>query len=728
MGRKNRSLNTLLAGVAAAGLCGAVNLLVFSQVQHAPPGTRQLLRYDLTRTRAHSLSPQTRAVLAAQSEPLEIITLLRDVDATREPEGARIRQTVRDLADTTAEHAQNLRTRHVFLPRHVQTFEQVREQVANTLAPRVTPMRDALQRAQADAERLAEACQQAAELLTTLDQEGQFAQSTVATRVRQLRAEAQRTTLDLQQLAAGLHSGLQEPMPALAAHHTDARGVLHQAQRSTAVLHSTLQRMPASWFKDSRTRELQLQMVRVIEPLSAQVTRALSPLRQVRTPPAWTQAREALMNEECVVLLSGQADQQRARVVPLSALHRQSGAWGQAMGIAETAEEFVGEERLTGAIASLQWQVAPRVTLLHMPGMPALSKSASSDEQGEQAKAQNGLFDTLATRLRALGFEVDQLTLQGDWREAMAAKPTDQPRLWLACPTPMPRQLEDHLPVRSAMAELLRARLALGESALLMTGFNRFADPDWYQQTGQEPYGDAWRKHFPLLALAEDHQLRVQSWLQVLHPEAPQPGVDPVPSESGTFAVQAEKTAHPLTRALQGLRLNHQTVSPLLPGEGATALLHLPWSPCWTVNHQQITQADLAERENSRIAQPVVAALGAPQDKAGQLLVISDPLLLSDRIAGFGHHPERDPSGGADRAELPGYTTTFPANAELAVSACALLTDQTNLIAPGARSREVPRIAPDQAGLAALLTRLLTWGLPGLAVLLGGGIWVIRRK
>src|SRR6478735_4536897 len=71
-------LNTGVAAMAAISAVILVNWLVWWQYAATPPAVKKFIRYDLSATRSHSLSPQTRRVLDRLNQPLTLVAMFQD--------------------------------------------------------------------------------------------------------------------------------------------------------------------------------------------------------------------------------------------------------------------------------------------------------------------------------------------------------------------------------------------------------------------------------------------------------------------------------------------------------------------------------------------------------------------------------------------------------------------------------------------------------------------------
>jgi hypothetical protein len=115
-----------------------------------------------------------------------------------------------------------------------------------------------------------------------------------------------------------------------------------------------------------------------------------------------------------------------------------------------------------------------------------------------------------------------------------------------------------------------------------------------------------------------------------------------------------------------------------------------------------------------------MVGVAASNQAGARLVAVADAAWANDAIMNMGML-------GRGTASVTG--ARFPANSELAVNSVFWLAGMDELIAASPRTQDIPRINPDMTQSALYGYRLLlVGGLPVLAIVLGMGVWFIRRR
>ncbi len=144
----------------------------------------------------------------------------------------------------------------------------------------------------------------------------------------------------------------------------------------------------------------------------------------------------------------------------------------------------------------------------------------------------------------------------------------------------------------------------------------------------------------------------------------------------------------------------------------------------WAVHDFSRLRTDFSEKMGTKrydddLPAPFPLALAASNDKSQRLIVFSSVGAFTNAVI------------NAARMEFIGNAITlvpvFPGNAELIINAMHWLTNESDRIAVRPRGSDVPRLKlSEQQSVAVRVFLVGVW--PAIALLVGAGIWLIRRR
>ena len=146
----------------------------------------------------------------------------------------------------------------------------------------------------------------------------------------------------------------------------------------------------------------------------------------------------------------------------------------------------------------------------------------------------------------------------------------------------------------------------------------------------------------------------------------------------------------------------------------------------WAVADVLRLQEDLQKRfgttrHEDDIAAPFPVAVAATNERGQKVVVFGSERFAADDVA-------QSQSVMLTSKGLQAYLN-FPANTDLFVNALHWLTGEADRIAVGPRQSDVPRLDKLTEGGTAQFCRVLLVGIwPGLALLAGAGVWLLRRR
>lgn len=744
--RVRYGLNVTLAVVAAVFITLLINYLVYTQYRSLSPDARQWVRYDLTSTRSYTLSPQTRGVLNAVTQPHRIISMLGGPG-----ENPSQTQRVRDLIDEYARGSKLIEPEHLNLEADAQRRKNILAELAGLFADDTASIREALSQGLVDLDTVQDELSAIqAGLQRVIDAEVVTNRRDVealydlnsrylllaeqADNIRTARAKELG-----EQWASRLGKGVTEPaadgrdlpdytlMLAMMQQYfvTVYQELLPQTDRVARNLlgrvNPTIDDTPGRREQVLAAQNDLATIPHIIRPTSNldagllnQVLVMVRPLLAAQLPARYDDARVILSEQPCLIVRTPT----QARVIPAGRLFRGS-ATDTVDPAGQTQEQFLGEEQLTGALISLTLDPPPLIVFVRSN----LPKPALNYEQGEEYIA--GEYGNSAARLRALGFEVTEWAIQ---------KTPPRPRLnqrvvWITMPyvKPDPRQpatMDQTL--KQKAFDHVTERLAAGDSAMVMLSFNPFVDPERADALNGAERGLA---NDPQINLLADWGIDAQVYQNVFYllneddegrstQYAPSFAVSRWPGDAFVRASLTGITtwfrqAHPLTiEPVEGVKtqelvvLNEpgmfvQKLPPIVrPGQ--------PIRPEAGTEREQIVLGVAAERGEAR------------------LITIGDAHWARDETTTYGRLP--DGREGPGLANQPGATIAYPGNSELFVNSVYWLAHQEQLIAASPRTQEVRRIAQVTPATLTTYRWVLLGGMPGLIFAAGVAVWLVRRR
>ncbi|MEM1445714.1 MAG: hypothetical protein AAGF84_06655 [Planctomycetota bacterium] len=683
--RAKYGVNVAVALIAAFALVLLVNWFAAWAFARLPESARPWLRYDLTATRANTLSEQTQRVLASAANDGESIELV-GVFASDTPQARAVEELLDEYASATEAvsvrrfdpqaDASDLRDFYTELAEglgqsgQTQATRAAIDEGAAALAAlhdRLDAVLAALNEAEASLDPNSPAEVGIAQLVDG-----------VAGGVLQFIDEGEA-------LSGQLEAAMDEPLPNL----SQMQAALSQRLQSAAGWSGNLRRwlrgdaqrrdMPAA------VRDAALRADRQLEGVRESLEAAQSRLASVGVDAAYRRLRDASSRSASVLVRRGQ----RVRAVNLDDMFvadeaAMEDASTEGMTAAETLPvRFLGEERLTGAIVSVSLERPPLLIFVSLDGKSALGR--------------NGTHNVVAERVRSAGFEVASYPVVSD-AAATALNPApalEQGRrvVWFV-PAADAKQPTDAA-ARAHLASILDQRLQTGDGVLMTPGWRVSASV-----VAEDP----------LLALANRIGIGVDAGSIVLAL-----GVDDAGASAAmnTFRVQAF-AEHALTAPLNGRSVWLALAHPVTLSGGAELLMGLQADGLWVESNpptdRSIATATAEEFELAAGAVPVAAVAeveSAEQNQVGRLAVVADALWSTDTVI-----VNRQAEG----------------NVELFANLTYWLAGLDEAIAATARSQGVRRIGPMSEGGRTAAVWLAVAGWPVLALVAGTAVWAVRRR
>jgi hypothetical protein len=672
--------------------------------------TRAPVRFDMTATRAQSLSERTKRIVANLTAPREIV-VVADTGAV----SPGVWQRATDVLDTFARAGDMLRVTVIDVndAGALDEYALLLERLATMYGPElerhvgvVGAAAEACAPLAAGAEALGESLQRAAQALPPDLPQGEQLEGQAA--VARLRAG------ELRRAGQGAGQALGRAIAGTAVPQVDiAKAELAAPLGAFAEEQSLLVEALDQFARTLNQRE---------QPGEAEVRAASDAARALRDEAA--RRTDELERLGTLRLLSiVRAVEAQNAVIVISETDARAVRFDSLFPAQETIDEFggstadirfVGEDLIATALASLAAETQPALVLAHSLPTRLL------DESGLPRANESGLqIVGLVNRLSLRGIDVVE------WPVALSeeAPPAvvrlgagDRPVVW--CIVGVVAVTADAAARSATLFQLVQELVEEGEDLLIC------ASPSTLPGVGEPD---------PLVRpLAEAFGITVDTGRPLLERTTSPSG----PVVSPSVALRTSGSDHPIGRAVSGLVTELPWPTPMTiaetPGVGAWPVLMIPdsddawgearWLDFWSIpqdRRERLRDPPTPDPERDNVDGPWILAAAAersnPVDPGTQRAVV---------VGASGWFFDAFTQRGRI---VDGRTVQVaPGNGELLELAIYWLAGRDEWIGASARSAEAPRIRPMTAGQVTALRWALIAGLPALVLAVGAAIRIAR--
>jgi hypothetical protein len=671
----------------AVFMAAVVTIVVVVNMLAVEPAWR--FRFDATKTRAYSLSAQTRRLLA-ELEGAWTIALVLDRGAV---DPAVLRQ-VDEVLDRYGEASPGVSVVRVdpAEPETLEQYEALLSRLQTVHRDRIAAFDDTLQEAGEAAELFAVFLQQQSGRLAGLRQ-ALPADEPALGEIDQLLGILALRVQQAEQVRAERRRALRVDATRALPDYETARSILVAGLSGWAEEQFRLGQMMAAWVADEALGEAVRAYASEERPEHERWARELAavadPLRHL-PPLELGRIGRALEQGEAAIVLGppGAAVVPSAQLLPR--LQRDAPA-------VTFDQRFRGDQIIAAAIRSVLVEQMPLVVFAH-----------AQEESMLLRRAQNIDLVGAAAVLDASRFEV------AEWIVGQSDRPAPGPRqpvVWIIVP-PVTRTGLEPSPAEQALAEATRQLLEDGEAVMLNV------HPSLLAKFGR---ADPWGTLGGGFGLAADTARVVFEQVQVAPEETSQ--------ERGQI-VRDLPADHPIARAVHGQRtylvlpvpIVHDAPAPAGVRRQVVAQIE-PSADRWLENDWSRPPRALdraAPHEPLKSPVPVVVAAERQSGVTGGqqrfMLVGSGGWMLS-------YIADIATSVGGERVALE-----FPGNYELLLASVAWLAQMDELIAPSAVSQQVARLDGVTARAKWVWGSVVVGGVPAACLVLGVLVWGVRRR
>jgi len=652
----------------------------------------QRWRWDLTASRAYSLSPQTKTLLKSIDEPIEMTLLFSEQDAG--PLRRQVEDVLREFQSETS-HIEVARIDPTNAASAVE-FGALLEHLKTIYADQIGEHEERIKQARAALE----------ELISFSTAEGQWVASAALGETGVPTGDPSRRTFESIYVALA-------SMPVNAQTLNDRVGEaitvgpgqpLADLEGAETVLDQALTR-PAETLKQIVTLYQQAGAANSLPPVLADALlgkpavyleiadRMLSAAEQLRDlgPLELTPIVYSVRTGRCVLI----TDSSSATVIPFDTLFPPPSA-REVLADQRLDLRFAGEGVIASALRRLVKPDHPTVVLCHAFNQPGRLRGSGN---------QPGLLTSLWFRMTDLGFELVE------WNVASESRPTidaeDGHTVWVILPPEPSMRDQSVMTGNATLAQAARELVESGENVLFSY---------WMSFIPGLGQSDPWTD------VAESFGVRPDTG-RVVFRQIPQAGKQDVNMPS--LQLNQYTTDHLIGSALIGLDTTFYYPIPLVVENASTEDddVHR-----WVV--LEVEPSDRLWAEDQWF-DPQAVEPTSPSDTEPYPLVVA---------------ADRSWSEGRQRVMFVGsgawYYSTFvdemqridsaicpinPGNAELFISGVYWLADLDEFIAPGVMTRTISRVDGLSDGMQLAYRWLLIAVLPLCALVVGVGVWFMRR-
>lgn len=394
--------------------------------------------------------------------------------------------------------------------------------------------------------------------------------------------------------------------------------------------------------------------------------------------------------------------------------------------------EFAGEQAVSSAILRLTQKEKTAVVFTRFGGpSPIIPDFSQMSMMRRLPEAPYGALNELLRKENFITEDWDVATQKTPPTVADAARtvyvvfpPTPPPQPDPRRPAPQPAISPDDVRiVREAVESAGMAIFLAGASSRLMGGSGNYEFADYLEsEWGIEVLHDYLTLRFA--PSAENPELFV-----LRRP--------PVVIDTEERSARCRLTDHAITAPLRGSVAGFMAACPLRIAAGpetrpAGVQVHplavvAPTTDVWAVRDVARVDSDLSSQRGTRpyeddLKPPFPLAVAAEKGQTQRLVVFGSSAFAANTML-------EAPGGYAfTSAGLVPYPA-YPANPDLFINAVHWLTREADRISVGARRTEVPRLTELKEGFWMDFWRVFLVGIwPGLALLVGGGVWLFRRR
>ncbi len=667
--------------VAVIAIAIFLNWIMLNQIDRT-----NALRFDLTASGLYSLSDQTQRILKNLDEPVQMTALF----GTGMSEQAAARLTrIEDMLDEYVQRSGGQLELNAFDPaKQLDKYEEFAQQVKQRHADQIQPTESALKLARDEMEKTKAFCNELERQIKRQLPRFATAPPRITGFMEQLAAylAAVPTNLQFDAREQQIKRGLQMPLP-------DYAGLRALAAGPFGQLRDDLLSPAAKRLKDdadapqtpAALKDVLLNLRDAFRKRSEAIDKLIETFDALQRTD-YDQAHERIMGENVVVLMSAR----RLSVLPVTDLYM-----APRSNMENAEPQYVGEEKITGALLALTMTRRPMVLFVNPGPRPAIGPG--------------GDYSHVADILENMNLDVREWSPGG--RQSQFGPLPPQPR-----PEPEPGQkvvmiglpaltIPGRMPFNPnepRVVEVVQKHLDEGGSAMLILG------PSDMMRIGQP---DARAK------LLEPFGITARTEAIVMEPVA----VGDRTQASPYLQLSRWPEDHPISAAiggLPGLMIEAVAMEKSDSAPSDVTLTPLAVTPPDHWLETDLDSRDPMEQDADEKTGPFTLVMAAERGDQ-RVVAIGNKIFAHNQVTQFATLTAQ---GGALQF------VQFPANAEMFANSAYWLSGLDELIATSARSQDVRRYEQIDASGEIAVNVVVLAGLPAACMLAGILVWFVRRK
>lgn len=424
--------------------------------------------------------------------------------------------------------------------------------------------------------------------------------------------------------------------------------------------------------------------------------------------------RRSLREEVSPILVMGENE---IRVIsfndtwPMPTSPRQLGASPE-----NIKRRFGGEQQITSAMLALSSPTKPKAVFVRAGGAPLA-------EAGFPGFSRSGPLAVVAQRLRDMNFDVQEKDLSGQWEQQAqmrqmpgAPEPSDdeiKDALWIVINTAPQQPQNPMMPMPpTTIVPRVKEHLDNGGSALVLVDTRGDDLKEALEPWGVQILSDKVAVHETVKATEGPGQRDIADRAQQV------PFVWVLNDYGDHLITSTMKSLEGVLVPLVPVRVTNK------PGLKSTAILPLPTTPkSWMESDLEgAMRADgtpTFDEKSGDLPGPIFGGAVVEGAKGNRLVVIGSLYFATSELLGL-------PDEALYQRGI--LASRFPANGELVTNSVYWLTKNEPMIAISPAAMEVARLPSMSPGtLSFWKNGVLLVGLPGLVLVAGVGVWVLRR-
>ena len=687
--------NVAIAVIAAVAVVILLNWIVAGNLNDA--------RFDWTATRQYSLSDQTYKVLDDLDSDYEIVPLLPRTSAVADANDAASLQQALDVIDEYDRRSGKISARHLDPRTDIDGIESFFTSLRDRYMDELNPTIELINQTRNSLKEMKDQFIALTEQAMKVADDPTIQEKQVIGWARERAREFSVIARNFGSLEESVPKELDDEMPDYGSIRRSTLSTVETGHAIVEQIIAVIEKVVSSDDFPPAAKDRLLKWNKPLVPTRDQLAKLKARLQTVTDSADYDQlVRDK--NQYHPIFIVGP---KKVLVIPLKEMIREPDQTQRRDGAPVPERRFQGEEKITGALLSMNMKNPPMVVFLTGGGPPATG--------------QGGGYSYVAKKLEALNFDVQSwspVPAPSRFGQPMPPQPKPQPKpgqkaVWIVLPGP-PTNFQNPMAGqgKQQINEAIKQELDKGHGVLFMVGFDNAA---MFNASQAEDLFKPWG------ITHQAERLILREMLVQRGQRAPNP----------VFQVSNWSAGHTINEPLKGMIGLFMYGSPIVlgqpDGKGETwPLVEVQAPRMWAETDMQSQQTPPEYDEEQARDSFVIAA--AAERNGTRVVVASASHFPGGQLQGWATDglTSAGPGGYPGLADV--YGAMFPANTELFVNSVFWLANMEELIAASPRSQDLRRIADMDRSAVSALRWLLSTTLPLVALAAGVVVYVVRQR